>query len=329
MIFPYLKGFLSYKQAPVTWTLLFLNLMVFVTFSLLNGQIDRGVQGIVQDQNFLKAHGRYYSQFVLSEKDSYSDLTLKIASLVAEGNTNQLRLLGGIALRDPRFQQQRNQFVFTGDQVEVKWWKEKANQLEAYRGVHLLSALGLSGGGSNLNQWVTYQFTHNHFLHLFGNMVFLFIFGCLLESVIGGASLLIVYLLSGLAAAGVFLLNTGFSLTPLIGASGSVSGIATLFCIFYWRRSVRYIFLLFPKRGYFGFIYLPGWVAFIMWAVADVTGYLSTFKELGGIAYTAHMGGEIAGGVMALTILVLRSIRGKELLPKNSQFSQPVWTIRT
>lgn len=55
-----------------------------------------------------------------------------------------------------------------------------------------------------------------------------------------------------------------------------------------------------------GFVFLPAWVALLLWAISDMAGYLSTLPELGGVAHTAHLGGEAAGLLTGLTIFSLR-----------------------
>jgi membrane associated rhomboid family serine protease len=67
--------------------------------------------------------------------------------------------------------------------------------------------------------------------------------------------------------------------------------------------------LFLPLRGFMGFVYLPAWVALVLWAVGDVAGYLGTLPELGGIAHTAHLGGEAAGLLVGLILWSLRRRR--------------------
>ncbi|MCB0415752.1 MAG: hypothetical protein KDD50_15540, partial [Bdellovibrionales bacterium] len=64
----------------------------------------------------------------------------------------------------------------------------------------------------------------------------------------------------------------------------------------------------------FGFIYIPGWIVLVMWFVPDLAGYLSELKEMGGIAYTAHFGGELAGVLMGVFIYLVRYYGDKNWL---------------
>src|SRR5690606_8718257 len=90
---------------------------------------------------------------------------------------------------------------------------------------------------------------------------------------------------------------------------GSVSGIMTLYAVMNWSRPARFFYWFFlPARGLMGFIYLPTWVALVMWAISDLAGYFGTLAELGGVAHTAHLGGEFAGLVIGLLLFELREI---------------------
>ncbi|MCB0343382.1 MAG: rhomboid family intramembrane serine protease, partial [Bdellovibrionales bacterium] len=139
---------------------------------------------------------------------------------------------------------------------------------------------------------------------------FLFIFGCYLETILGGLAVLVIYLGSGMVAAGTFLLINGASSAPLIGASGAVSGLMALFCFLHWRIPVRCFYWLFiPVKGYSGFVYVPAWIIFFLWSASDLGGYLGSLAEFGGIAYTAHLGGEAAGLITGVVLFVLTRFR--------------------
>jgi membrane associated rhomboid family serine protease len=127
-------------------------------------------------------------------------------------------------------------------------------------------------------------------------MLFLLLFGSMLEPLIGGLALLLVYLGSGMTAAGSFLLVSGESLVPLVGASGAVSGVMALFCFTHWSVPVRYVyFLLIPKKGYAGYVFLPAWVILFLWLISDLAGYIASVNLLGGVAHIAHLAGEATG----------------------------------
>lgn len=308
MIIPILKGILSWHKAPVTWGLLFLNVAVLVLCLVFDQGSDKELDALMNNDYYVETQGRAYAQYLAEESPTkYPPFLIDLADKVLAGDSTRLSLLGQLAFRDNEFLDEASVTNFKGDQVAFRFWKSKLVQSKELQEVHPSYLLGLNTQDTSFSKWVTYIFVHSGWSHLLGNMIFLLVFGALLETQIGGLALLVVFLLSGIFGAGVFALMTGVTTSPLVGASGSVAGVITLFCFLNWKQPVRFLYILFlPVRGYFGFVFLPSWVAFMMWFVADVAGYISSVPELGGIAHTAHIGGEFAGALTGLTVYLLR-----------------------
>ncbi len=321
MILPFFSGILSFKKAPVTWAIFFLNLAV--AFSTLQAYEvgQKAISEILDQDLFLQKQGEFYSQFIESKKEMYTEPTLSLAHLAhTNGKKEKLELLGGLAIRDNLFLDQVDSFGFTGDVVALDWWKDKLHQIRKAQEDHPSYSLGLESSNTSLVKWVTYQFVHSGALHFLGNMFFLLIFGSALEPALGGLGLLVLYLLTGMMAAGSFLLLSGLTSIPLIGASGAVSGIMAYACVLFWNRPVRYIYFLFvPQKGFSGYVYLPAWVAAVLWMFSDLAGFLGTLNEFGGVAHAAHLGGEAAGILVALSILFFRAKISKQS-PSDSNY---------
>jgi membrane associated rhomboid family serine protease len=162
---------------------------------------------------------------------------------------------------------------------------------------------------------ITYQFSHSGFSHFLGNMLFFLIFASTLEVMVGGLALLILYLCFGVFAALFFLVLSEVSAVPLIGASGAISGLMAFFCVLAWSTRVRYGYFLFlPRREFAGTVNLPAWITLLFWSLSDLAGLWSTPSELGGVAYSAHLGGELIGAIAALILVALRKAR-REAMP--------------
>jgi len=133
------------------------------------------------------------------------------------------------------------------------------------------------------------MFMHGSLGHIFGNMLFLFIFGDNIENRIGHIRYGIFYLLVGFAAAlGQIVMDTG-SIIPMLGASGAISGVLGGYMLLFPTKKVRVI--LFNMLTV-----VPSYVALGLWiAYQIVLGYMSRGSEGGGVAYAAHIGGFIAG----------------------------------
>jgi membrane associated rhomboid family serine protease len=135
------------------------------------------------------------------------------------------------------------------------------------------------------------MFMHGGFSHIFGNMLFLWVFGDNIENRLGHIRYAIFYLLCGVAAAlGQILMQTD-SIIPMLGASGAISGVLGGYLLLFPKRSVKAIIFNF-------FTTVPAYVALGIWIVYQIVlGYL-TPAGTGGVAYAAHIGGFIAGLVL-------------------------------
>lgn len=309
MIFPILSGLMSWKKAPITWTLVFLNFIVLLYTSTIGLSSTEDLDDLLKKNFFVVTQGRVYARYLEHNEANYPSYLLALGQQAMSGRKDRAEILGQLAFRDLAFMNAADSLDVEGDKVAFRNWQKEIEHVRSIQSEHPSYTLGLSAEDTSLNKWLSYIFVHSGSFHFLGNMLFLIIFGAALELQIGGLALLVVFVMSGAMAAGVFALMTGVTSAPLVGASGAVSGIMALYCILNWGRPTRYFYWLFlPFRGFMGFVFLPAWVGILMWALSDLAGYLSTVNELGGVAHTAHLGGEAAGALTALVVYVLRKI---------------------
>ncbi len=310
MIFPILGGLLSWRKAPITWTLVVLNLLVLIYSTVTGFDSQQGLEEAMKKSYFVSTQGRVYAQYLnQAGVGAYPDFLIELGRQVEAGKPDRAEVLGQLAFRDLNFLNAAESLDYRGDQVAFRNWKKQIASVRELQTEHPSFTLGLNGEDTSMTKWISYIFVHSGGLHFIGNMLFLLIFGAALEMQIGGLGLLVVFLLSGAFGAGTFALMTGMTSSPLVGASGSVSGVMALYAILNWRRPARYFYWLFlPARGFMGFVYLPTWIALVMWALNDLAGYFGTLAELGGVAHTAHLGGEFAGAVTGLVLYAIRSV---------------------
>jgi membrane associated rhomboid family serine protease len=148
---------------------------------------------------------------------------------------------------------------------------------------------------------VTHMFMHGGWMHIIGNMWFLWIFGNNVEDSMGHARFAVFYLLCGLAAAGLQILSQPDSGIPMVGASGAIGGVMGAYVLLYPRVNVHMLF-------WFGFYVttfaIPAiWMLGYWFLVQLVGGLGSLGAKTGGVAFWAHVGGFVAG---ALLVLVFR-----------------------
>ncbi len=143
----------------------------------------------------------------------------------------------------------------------------------------------------------TSMFLHASFLHVGGNMLFLWIFGDNVEDYLGHFRYLLFYLVSGLAAAFTHILLNANSGAPIIGASGAIAGVMGAYFVLYPRARVL---TWFPPIFLF---HVPAWLMLGYWFLVNflsgtATSVSETAQSSGGIAFWAHVGGFVAGILM-------------------------------
>ena len=142
----------------------------------------------------------------------------------------------------------------------------------------------------------TSMFLHGSWMHLIGNMWFLWLFGNNIEDAMTRPRFVVFYLVCGLAAALLQVVVEPDSVIPMVGASGAISGVMGAYLVLFPR--VR-VFTLVPLGFYMTTIALPAWGMLVYWMVLQLLGGLSRIgAEGGGVAFWAHVGGFIAGVVL-------------------------------
>jgi membrane associated rhomboid family serine protease len=136
----------------------------------------------------------------------------------------------------------------------------------------------------------TAMFLHGGFFHLAGNMLYLWVFGDNVEDRVGRGRFLAFYLICGASAALVQALPDTRSTVPMIGASGAVSGILGAYLVLYPRARV---FVALP----FALVRVPALIMLGVWFAAQLASTLLQQPGAGGVAFTAHVGGFLAGAV--------------------------------
>lgn len=142
------------------------------------------------------------------------------------------------------------------------------------------------------------MFMHGGWMHLIGNMLYLWVFGDNIEDRWGHAKFLIIYLVCGIIASFAHILFNLQSAIPSLGASGAISGILGAYIVMFPRNRIRVLM----GRG---IAHVPAMVVLGFWIVLQFInqiGQMGTSTETAGVAYWAHIGGFIAGVVFAFLL---------------------------
>jgi membrane associated rhomboid family serine protease len=173
----------------------------------------------------------------------------------------------------------------------------------------------LQPGLAAIPGWVTIftsMFLHSGFLHLGGNMLFLWIFGNNIEDVLGGLRYLLLYLVSGVAAAMAQALPDPASDIPMIGASGAIAGVLGAYLMLYpWANVHVFVWIVI----FFRIVTLPAWLMLGLWFLMQLLSGLAAGAHSPGVAFWAHVGGFVAGIVL---LAVLRPNEARFLQPARS-----------
>jgi membrane associated rhomboid family serine protease len=150
----------------------------------------------------------------------------------------------------------------------------------------------------------TSMFIHGGWLHLLGNMLFLFVFGRSIEDRFGHGQFLLLYLLSGFGAAIVHILFNMGSRVPTIGASGAIAGILGAYLVSFPTARIT---TLIPLFIFFWTVRIPAFLVLVYWfAIQFLAGHQQMLAiesaTRGGVAWWAHVGGFILGILLALAI---------------------------
>lgn len=145
------------------------------------------------------------------------------------------------------------------------------------------------------------MFMHGDIMHIFGNMLFLWIFGDNLENLLGHLRFAVFYLVCGFAAALAQVVMEPSSAIPMLGASGAISGVLGGYLVLFPQRQVRAIIFNFLTT-------VPAFVALGLWIGYQILlGFLAPAGQ-GGVAYAAHIGGFIAGVVLIKLFAIGRRV---------------------
>jgi membrane associated rhomboid family serine protease len=163
-------------------------------------------------------------------------------------------------------------------------------------------------------------FMHGGWLHIGGNMLFLFIFGDNIEKAYGHVKYLVFYLVCGIIASLAHVLSQPDSIIPSLGASGAISGVLAAYLVLFPTNKIKVLLAL-------GFVLLrpimvPAVVMIGIWALLQFInglGAIAVTDQTSGVAYWAHIGGFVAG--LVITILA-RPFMDREASAR-TRFSTP------
>lgn len=184
--------------------------------------------------------------------------------------------------------------IITADQAEFRDWQVQRKLFEVLVFEPVNQTYGFTPKEHKPVTFLTHMFLHGDIGHLIGNMLFLFLIGFTVEMTLGSGLYLLCYVLTGLAAVGLFWAVNPASGIPLVGASGAISGLMSLYAGIFGLRKIRFFYsLLF----YFDYVRAPALIMLPAWLANEFYQMLTLPDS--NVAFIAHIGGLLSGGLLA------------------------------
>lgn len=308
---------ISWRNPPfVTITIVLLNCLVFFIFQLSDNS------RYYEAEKFSWTSG--LAEMEIERYVEYTETSGSTTSLYdSKGELNEEEALSQYEKmkRDSDFLiKLKNDEIITPQDPQYSKWKSLREDYEHQRSKITSLKYGFIPAEHRPITFITHMFMHGGLGHLFGNMVFLWLVGCLLE--MGGGRLFYgaSYLLAGFCSVLAFWLVYPNSPIPLVGASGAISGMMGAFTLLYCRRKVKIFYSL---GFYFNYLQtraiylLPIWVGLELWQLF--------FGGMSNVAYMAHIGGLVSGAFIGFfNLKVLKSFNADIIEPEPEDEISPI-----
>ncbi len=291
VIIPTEKRF-DWNYAPVVlFSIVLINILIFFVYQSGDNEKFERAFNTYQNEGFLKTEWPFFKKY-LSDNDEQASLD-KFEHLFNENKHDELTFHIILRLdfyRYLRFEEEPYTYFATND---VGDWFEKREQIYNEIESTSISSFGLTPSQINVFHFLSYQFLHGDIMHLLGNMFFLIVCGFAVEAAIGRWRFLAFYLICGVAGG---LLHTVFNLKeamPLVGASGSISGIMAMYLGLFRLKKIEFFYWLFIFVGYFK---APALFILVFYIGKEVFQFFGSSGS--NVAFMAHAGGFVSGGLL-------------------------------
>ena len=281
---------LDFSNAP--WVLIgivILNALVFLLYQSNDHQkAYAAISGFV-DSGYIQHEWPIFERYL--EKEGRSD---ELSDLRIAYNRDEWSSVAQMMLVDQGYYRHvmraaRSEFDFD---LYNEWRDKRANFQQAFHSISSF-AYGLKATDVSIITLFSHQFLHGSFDHIFGNMVFLLLFGFAVEAAIGHLRFLLFYLIGGVFAGLAQVVTNLGSEVPLVGASGAISGVMAMYLAVFRLKKIEFFYWIFFFVGYFR---APALLILPLYIGKELYQYY--FVEGSNVAYMAHTGGFAAGAVL-------------------------------
>ncbi|HLT13628.1 MAG TPA: rhomboid family intramembrane serine protease [Marinobacter sp.] len=306
----------NWKRPP--WVTLGLILVCLLVFLFYQGGDDRKLESALDqylEQGLLALEAPAYEDYLQREIrfEGGQQRVLELQEFQQLREQDNELWQAATLLLDREFYQylQSNRDIIWAPAERSRWLEQRGAIEQQWISRMSAFQLGLVPAEMSLYTLITYQFLHGGWGHIIGNLVFLFLLGFTVERAMGPGRYLVAYLVCGALSGLVFTAFSMGSQIPLVGASGSISGLMGMYVAIYGLQKIRFFYFL---GVYFNYFRAPAIAMLPVWLGKEIYDYW--FAGATGIAYMAHAGGLLAGAGLVWLL-------GKSWLQVKEEFYEP------
>lgn len=306
MIFiPFFKK-IDWSNPPlVTLLLILINCLIYFTFQTEDESLIEKAFEFYVDSDLPEMEIPLYVEHLTSnnqwqlatEYRDYLDTQTENPQTDDEDQKIQRMLMIAPMKMDADFNQQLQQGkLFTDEASRQKWqtlnaeYESRLHQVTTYQ-------YGLKPNDPTLLTLFSNLFLHGGFGHLLGNMIFLFIIGFVVETALGKIAYSSGYILAGLCGSLLYVVASGDSQIPTVGASGAIAGLMGMYTVLFGLRKINFFYFVFV---YFDYVKAPAIVLLPIWLGHELFQLMVSSSD--GVNYYAHIGGLCSGALFAFIL---------------------------
>jgi membrane associated rhomboid family serine protease len=290
-----LTGKISWRNPPIaTIAIILLNCLVWFGFQAPETQKQSEISEFYFSSGLAELE---VSSYIAYREGRLPETT---ASLPADPLDEEILVKYYLEMQQdhPFLKKLKNDEIITASDPVYAEWKNLRAEYENRQSQLTFLSYGFIPAQPSFLTSLTYMFMHGSTGHLLGNMVFLWIVGCMLEMGLGRLQYSGLYILGGLFAVWVYWLIYMNSTIPLVGASGAIAGQMGAFAVLFGRKKVKIFYSL---GVYFNYLRIPAIILLPIWMGNEF--FQLFFGDASQVAYVAHIGGLIGGALFGLVCL--------------------------
>ena len=285
-----LTGKISKRNPPlITIAIILVNCFVYFALQSGDGELYSRALNFYFESGLGKIEtSRYQAYLKTVPRDKDVSLTQ------GELDENAMMRLWATMQQDNAFMKKLiNDEIITPTDHEYVKWKGLRKKYEGIMSEAVVQRYGYKPAEKSIITPFTYMFLHGGFMHLLGNMIFLWLVGCVLELGCGRAFYTSLFLVTGFLSALLFGLIYTDSQTSLVGASGAISGLMGAYTVLYGKKKIKVFYSL---GFYFNYAKISAVTLLPIWLAKEIVQLF--FGGISQVAYVAHIAGLISGAVL-------------------------------